>query len=226
MGARTPPKRRSAAGTALGRSSGSVDEHFSGEGGPSWLVLVWGKVGELVGTQWGRWGLGGAGGDQGGERSSRRTWCFHGSWRRCSWWWCAGIVGAGVGVGWGCSGAVVGDSVSPVHGDIRGHFLALALSEPKIPLHTMYWTKSDPKNAPPFPPHVGTPTGGQNVANTLGAHGRSSSRPTLSCTEIPPRQPPNARKKKSEHRESHRHPHDTAAVDFKRRRVFSGGFKI
>ena len=66
-----------------------------------------GVFGELVGTRWGRWGLGRAGGDcgdQGGEGSSRRTWCFHGSWRCCNWWWCAGIVGAGVGVGWGCSG--------------------------------------------------------------------------------------------------------------------------
>ena len=65
-GLMTPPKRRSAAGTALGRSWGAVDGHFSGEGGPSWLVLVWWGVGELVGTQWGRWGLGRAGGDQGG----------------------------------------------------------------------------------------------------------------------------------------------------------------
>ena len=68
--------------------------------------------------------------------------------------------------------------------------------------------------------------GGQNFASTLGAHCWSSRRPTLPRTEIPPRQPPNARKKKSEHRERHRHPHDTAAVDFKRRRVVSGGFKI
>ena len=54
-GPMTPPKRRSAAGTALGRSWGAVDGHCSGEGGPSWLVLVWGGVGELVGTRRGRW---------------------------------------------------------------------------------------------------------------------------------------------------------------------------
>ena len=64
-GLMTPPKRRSAAGTALGRSWGAVDGHFSGEGGLSWLVLVWGGIGELVGdsvgqggTRWGRWGPG------------------------------------------------------------------------------------------------------------------------------------------------------------------------
>jgi len=74
------------------------------------------------------------------------------------------------------------------------------------------------KNAPPFPLHVGTPTGGgQNFASTLGPHVWSSRRPTLPRTEIPPRQPPNARKKKSEHRERHRHPHDTAAVSSKSR---------
>jgi hypothetical protein len=62
-GPRTPPKRRSTAGTALGRSWCAVDGHFSGVGGPmhSWLVLVWGRG--LAS----RWGLGGAGGDSVGQ---------------------------------------------------------------------------------------------------------------------------------------------------------------
>ena len=61
-----------------------------------------------------------------------------------------------------------------------------------------------------------------SFASTLGPHVWSSRRPTLPRTEIPPRQPPNARKKKSEHRERHRHPHDTAAVSSKSRNFFWG----
>ena len=72
-GLMTPPKRRSAAGTALGRSWGAVDGHFSGEGGPSWLVLVWGGVWRVGGDSAGQVGTaGGARTDH--QHSSSRTW--------------------------------------------------------------------------------------------------------------------------------------------------------
>jgi hypothetical protein len=52
-GPRTPPKRRSAAGTARGRNWGALGGHFRGEEAPSWLVLVWGVFGKSVGAWWG-----------------------------------------------------------------------------------------------------------------------------------------------------------------------------
>ena len=108
-GPRTPPKRRSTAGTALGRSWGAVDKHFSGEGGPSWLVLVWGVVGELVGTRRGRWA------PQGGPGPTTSTaahalgallWAL--LWALLCVCACAGLVGAGVGTRWALAGHSLG----------------------------------------------------------------------------------------------------------------------
>jgi hypothetical protein len=58
-----------------------------------------------------------------------------------------GLVGNAVGLSWDLGGFSTWRHP-------RGHFFALALSDTKIPLHTIQWTKFDEsKCTPPSPPH-------------------------------------------------------------------------
>jgi hypothetical protein len=82
-GPRTPPKRRSTAGTALRRTWGAVDG-----GRPSWLVLVLWGVGRVDGGSVGQVGT------AGGARTDHQHGSSH------TWGAAVGVaVGAAVGVG-------------------------------------------------------------------------------------------------------------------------------
>ena len=135
----------------------------------------------------------------------------------CRYCWCWG--GGWLGMQWGCRGGL-GKSSTWRH---QGSFPCTCALGTQNPTTHDVVDEIRPRKTHHHSRCTWEPRrGGQNFASTLGPHVWSSRRPTLPRTEIPPRQPPNARKKKSEHRERHRHPHDTAAVSSKSRNFFWG----